>query len=1274
MDRVTFKINGVKHSVGHEVSSTTTLLDYIRKVAELRGTKYMCKEAGCGACIVSYSRPSDDAAFGRHIVQGVNSCMVSITSCQDWEITTIEGIGNRLKGYHPLQVTLAKDNGTQCGYCSPGWVMAMYSLLKTKPRTMLEIEKDLSSNICRCTGYRPIMDAFKKFGTDAPPNVMIDIEDLKICEKTNKISKCNRPTNSKLDKEWYLVSKDEVPNKIIQIELHDHRLWYRVELLIDIFNIFMEQGTNSYMLINGNTGKGVVPLLEYPRLLIDISCVWELQGYYIDQNLVVGAGTTLTKVMEIFDKVSEDEYFAYLRVLNEHLELVAHIPVKNIGTLAGNLMVKHHHPEFQSDIFLLLSTVGAELTILQGPGLMEVVPMHQFLQTDMTGKVLLNVLFPPLNSQYKIWTDKIMPRAQNSHAYVNCGFLYKLDRKNKEVFECRIAYGGLSPTFTRAVRTESYIVGRELFTNETLQGALEVLSKELDLFVVPMPPNPSVEYRKQLSLALFYKGLLALAPKHKVNSYYASGAIKLHESRGLSRGQQDFETDPTTYPVNQPIPKLEGVLQCAGEAKYSEDVPTLPGEVYACFVLTTVPLGKIVKIDPSKALERPGVIAFYSAADIPGLNSFTPVDEKYITLFKLNEEVLCNGDVKYYNQPLGIVVAETERLAQIASKLVHVTYTDVKKPVIDIKEAKKIPSRNTLTLNIPPTRVGPNVQRVITGEKTVYSQYHFCMETLVCVSHPTEEGIRAYSSTQWIDSVQNMTSQSLKMDMSKIDVIIRRLGGAYGLKITRATQQAVACNLVVYKLNRPCRFIQSMRTNMRAVGKRLPNSTDFEVGVNDQGVIQYINFSIYADNGYIYNENFTYYGMDAYYNCYDRGPWNYTSYNTVTDTASNTWCRSPGTLENVVATEMILEQIAYELGLDPLNVRLANLDRARSSAVQEMTDIIIERSNYRERRESVEKFNKENRWKKRGLRFTFLRWSPVGNQYYDVNLCVYHEDGTVCISHGGVEMGQGINTKAAQICAYYFKIPIEKIQVKPNDTVITPNCFTTGGSLTTQNTGIGVQKCCEQILLRLAPLRARMGDVSWEVLVRAAFTADIDLQAHAIVNALDTENIDVYGVTLSEVEIDVLTGEHEIKRVDLMEDTGRSTNPDIDIGQIEGAFIMGVGYWTCEEMVYDPPTGEVLTDRTWEYHVPQARDIPQDFRVSFRKGSYSTPRLFGAKVVGEPATCMGVGIALALREAITAARTDSGISSRIWYEIDGPYTVEKIYLNCATKKEQFKFY
>ncbi|XP_041981242.1 xanthine dehydrogenase-like [Aricia agestis] len=1252
MDRVDFTVNGEQCSVGCEVDSTVTLLDYLRQNLELRGTKYMCREGGCGACIVSAAKCPGDTP------QSVNACLVSITSCKNWEITTIEGIGNRLKGYHPIQKTLAEHNGSQCGYCSPGWVMSMYSLLKNKSPTMMEIEQSLGSNVCRCTGYRPILEAFKKFGKDSPDKIL-DIEDLKICKKED----CNSCSDRD---EWCFIDKEEVGNILKYIRLQDNRDWYRVETVFDIFRIWAERGTDSYMLVAGNTAKGVYPIEEYPRLLIDVSEVSELKNYLFDQNLVVGALNTLTEFMTILETVSKVQYFQYLKVLLDHLKLVAHIPVRNLGTIAGNLMIKHHYPSFPSDVFLLLETIGAQITVATSLT-KKILKMKDFLKEDMRGKVVCSVLIPPLSDNHKIVTFKIMPRAQNAHAIVNSGFHYTLNPNNR-VVSCRLVYSGLSDSFIRAKATENYLTGKQLFSDETLQGALTVL--ERDLVVVPNPPSPSVEYRRQLALALFYKGLLSLSPKSATtNSRARSGAGKIHEARPLSDGRQIFDTNPTLWPLNKPMPKIDGLIQCAGEAQYTEDVPTLPREVFAAFVLSTVSLAKIERVDASRALKYPGVIAFYTASDIPGPNSYTPAGR---TFNLTNEELLCNGEVKFYNQPIGIIVGKSYAIANRAAKLVSVTYSNVRKPVVDIKIAKNDPTKNSMVTSIDATGRGNDVTKVITGENTIYGQYHFCMETLVTVSHPIEEGLKVYAATQWTDIVQQMTSRTLQIEQNRIDVQVRRLGGGYGYKISRATQIAVACNLVAYKLNRPCRFIQSLTNNMRAIGKRLPCSVNFEMAVDAKGVIQYNNFSSYSDNGYIVNEPLINLGLDVYNNCYDKTRWNYKAFNTLTDTASNTWCRSPGTLENIAMAEFFMERISYELGLDPVDVRLNNLDNATHGDLREMVQTLKMNSDYDNRRKAVNKFNSENRWRKRGLRFSFLRWTPAGSLYLDITMSVYHDDGTVAITHGGIEMGQGVNTRAIQVCAYLLNIPVEKIQIKPNDTTISPNNFASGGSLTSQNVAIGVQKCCEQLLSRLASLRTELNNPTWEVLIKTAHSRDIDLQTHGFINMNDVQNYHIYGVTSVEVEIDVLTGESEIIRVDLLEDVGRSVNPEIDIGQVEGAFIMGAGYWTSENLVYDPTTGELLTNRTWEYWVPQARDIPQDFRVYFRKRSFTNDILFGAKATGEPATCMGVAVAFALREAIVAARSEVGLPRNQWFELDGPYTVEKICMAAGTRKEDFK--
>ncbi|XP_052742076.1 uncharacterized protein LOC112054756 [Bicyclus anynana] len=521
--------------------------------------------------------------------------MVSITSCQDWDITTIEKIGNRLDGYHPLQTTLAENYGCQCGYCSPGFIMNMYSLLKAKKLTMKEIEKSLGSNICRCTGYRPILASFKKFASDAQTPALLDIEDLKICNKTGE--ECVKEKCERFD--WCVISRKGLLNQVLHIKLNDNKDWYRANTLLDVLDIWSQNGTDSYMLVAGNTAKGVYPIVEYPRLLIDISSVQELKSFFIDQNLIIGGGNTLADVIDIFTTVADNDQFKYVNILKSHLELVAHTTIRNLATLAGNIMIKHRHTDFKSDIFLLLETVGAQITILKEDGLKQILPTQAFLKEDMTGKIILNIIFLPLNMEHKIVTYKIMPRSQSVHALVNAGFLYKLSEDNI-VQDCRIVYGGLSQQFSRASNTERYLMGKKLFVNKTLQGALDLLNKEL--VVEDNPPDSPVQYRHQVALGLFYKGLLSLCPSSTLNSEYRSGAVQLRDTRPVSEGHQVYDTDETLWPLNKAIPKSDALILCAGEAEFSDDIPSLPGEVFAAFVLAKVPLGTIEKIDTSRAM------------------------------------------------------------------------------------------------------------------------------------------------------------------------------------------------------------------------------------------------------------------------------------------------------------------------------------------------------------------------------------------------------------------------------------------------------------------------------------------------------------------------------------------------------------------------------------------------------------------------------------------------------------------------------------------------
>ncbi|CAK1549448.1 unnamed protein product [Leptosia nina] len=1254
MDRIIFSVNGEVCSAGSEVDSDETLNDFIRNRLNLRGTKYMCKEGGCGICIVSITAPDSN---GQKRAFSVNSCLTTVLSCQDWEITTIEGLGSR-QAYHPLQRTLAEHNGSQCGFCTPGWIMNMHSLLEANDYevTQYEVENSFGSNNCRCTGYRPILDAFKSFAKDAPKTKMVDIEELNVCKNKGK---CEKP--------WCIVEKRDT--KVKKIKLKDDKIWYRVHKVNEIFDVWREEGLASYMLVNGNTGRGAVYIFEFPRVLIDISAVEELGNYYIDQNLVIGAGTNLTEVMEIFKTISQKyEDFSYLQKLYEHLDLVAHIPVRNVGSLAGNLMIKKRDMTFASDVFLLLEAIGAVITIVSSEETKNVT-LQDFLSVNMKGKIITQVKIPPLGHSYKFQSFKVMPRSQNAVAQVNGAFLYELHpNDDQRVLSARIVYGGLSGPFTHAYRTENFLKGKKLFDNEVLQEAIHILRDEI--LVEEIQGMLKLEFRKKAAIGLFYKSLLNIIPHRLLNPRYLSGAIDLKKSRPLSKGTEVYDTNPVLWPLNEPMPKVEALIQCAGEATFVNDVQTMRKEVYCAFVTAKIFSGSIEHIDPTNALKIPGVISFYIAKDIPGKNTFISAT---VTGFE-PEKILSDGKIYYFDQPIGILVAETEILAKRASTLVEITYKkDIRKPLLEICDVKLTdPSRIELYRHFPPLqKPGADVDCVIKQTENIYWQYHYSLETQSSVTRPSDDGIEVLASSQYPDMTHLSVSESLNIEQSRINVTIPRCGGGFGSKISRASLITAACGIVTYLLNRPCRFVMDIQANMRIIGKRLPCQLDYEVGVSTAGEIQYLIYDLYSDIGYFQSDLIVPISLPGIRSCYNYLTWDFSVYSVKTDTHANTYTRSPGSLEAISMTEHVMERISYELDLDPLEVRIKNINQEFSD-VRDVVQTLLKNSDYEKRKKSVEEFNSMNRWKKRGLRAAIMSWPSPIQVDFNILISIYHGDGSVVVKHGGVEIGQGINTKVIQTVAYIFKIPLSKIQIKAIDVASNPNDYNTVGSRTTQAICLGAIKCCQIILDRLAAVKTPQDDPTWEEVIQAAFVQGVNLQASYHVTAADQEPHRSAGAAVAEVMLDILTGELQVLRVDIVEDVGTSINPEIDIGQIEGAFIMGLGYWTSEHIIHDEKTGEILTDRTWTYHIPQAKDIPVDFRIELRR-NHNTNGILGARAVAEPGTCLAVAVALALKKAISDSREETGFPKNQWFAVDGPYTVEANVLHAEVNLEEFIF-
>lgn len=1273
MDELQFSINGQEYTVSKDTPGNTTLNSFIRNNANLRGTKSMCHEGGCGACTVSVATLHPVTKVPQ--IYSVNSCLVSVFSCHGWSIATVEGIGNQYNGYHPIQKRLAAFNGTQCGYCSPGWVMNMHSLYEDHKDdlTMAEVENSFAGNICRCTGYRPILDAFKTFSKDCDPKLAQQVEDIeelsgiKMCAKNGLI--CTKSCNDYSPEDDKCKIKMERPlNEMVvkKLPIHIDTMeckWFKIYSINEIFDILEKEGNDSYMLVAGNTAKGVYNTNTIPKIMIDISDVGDLKTFHINDNLVLGGNMTLTDTMKVFKKVSKlNVMFRYTAQMYAHLDLVAHNSVRNVGTIAGNLSIKHKHNEFPSDIFVIFEAVGATLTIAEKNSKEFNVTLTEYLSTDMKGRIIKSINLPPQTSDHIFHSYKIMPRSQNSHAHVNAAFSMKLSCDKSSVVEASIVYGGISPQFSHAKFTEKYILEKNIFDKETVKLILKHLSDEIH--PEEAPPEPSAEYRKKLAVNLFYKFLLHITPSQLIKKTEVSGGEEL--SRPVSSGHQDFDTNKSVWPLNKPIPKVEAVIQCSGEAKYANDLPTLPGELYAAFVLSNVPNGTIENIDASEALKMKGVVAIFSAKDIPGKNSFSQFNKDV-------EEIFCSEKIRYNGQPVALIVAKTEQLANIAAEMVKVSYKDVsnKPPVLTVRQALKSPdlkermvTENTIT---PTAEKGTDVSKVIKGSFDFYGQYHYTMETQTCVCIPTEDGIDVYPASQWMDLVQATISEVLNIPVNRINVTVRRLGGAYGGKISRPTLIAAACALAAVKLQCPMRIVMSMQANMMAIGKRLPYASDYEVGVNDLGKIQYLNCKFYADDGYSHNDPITEHALRYFTNCYDNSTWNVKAFSVLTDTACNTACRSPGTTEGVAMIENIMEHIAVETGRNPLNVRMENM-KTEESALPELLETIKKSADFDQRCQQIEKFNNENIWRKRGisllpLKYNFFIWGNFASM-----VSIYHKDGTVAISHAGIEMGQGINTKVAQVCAHILGIPMEKVSIRPSNDFTAPNAIVTGGSLASEAVCYATMKACQMLLERLEPIKKQMENPTWEELVQKAHDSLVDLCAHHMFTAKDdVKPYVIWAVTITEVEVDLLTGNHQVLRVDLLEDTGESLSPQVDIGQVEGAFVMGLGYWTSEKLVYDEKTGALLTNRSWNYKPPGAKDIPIDFRISFRRNSPNPVGVLRSKATGEPSLNTSITVVFAIRQALNAARKGNGKSINHWLHLEMPCTPENILLAADTK-------
>ncbi|KAK7486654.1 hypothetical protein BaRGS_00022055, partial [Batillaria attramentaria] len=1203
-DAVTFWVNGISHTVTNEFDPATSLSEYLRNADVSRGTKQMCIEGGCGVCLVTVKL--FDPVNDMDTVFTVNSCLVQLYMCDGWEITTIEGLGSPHTKLHPIQERLAKYNGSQCGFCSPAQVMNMYGLLNKNPKPkMQEVEDNMDSTICRCTGYRSILDAMKSFCADAPPSLPggpIDIEDLdqKLCKKSGRPCTGQCHTSHSVTQETLDRSEDQ-PSCGSATPIHivtKRAQWFKPTDTADLLSLLGQYRTANYRLVFGNSGFGVYkdigPWLY--DVLIDLRGINLFYNFKISDDGVVtfGANLTLTNLLELFEKNAGLSPVPYFQVFADHMKQVATHSVRNIACWAGSLMLKHKHPDFVSDIFTLLETVSTQLLIGDADGTEQMYGLTEFLALDMSGKVIIAGIIPAnKDPNIHIRTFRVSQRLQNAHGYVTAGFNFKLDSsKNYTVMQQpSIVYQGIDSKLNHAEKTEKFLAGKQLGDPQVLKGALTVLGQELNPTSDPVLASP--KYRRTLAQALFYRYALQVCPK-AVAARYQSGASALQ--RPVSSAVQTYGTRKEEWPLTEPMTKRDATYQTSGVVRFLDDVPLLQGEVYAAFVISDVGNACVDTVDPSAALAMSGVHKYISAYDFPagGENNFMPQ-----SLYSMKEEIFSTGSILYAGQPIGLIVAGDAQTAETAAAMVKVTYKDVQPPLLDLREAIEKKSffdgaPDPLVVGNPDAAIAAAPRR-ISGSIECGTQYHFQMETQIARCQPSDNGgIDVQASTQWIDGTSEIVAKVLNIPESSVTVEVKRLGGAFGSKISRNFQVSGACALAANIMQRPVRLRMGFHTNMKSVGKRFPFLADYEVGFTEEGQLKGVKIKFYGDCGASPNENSIinmYAWMDNAYFCEN---WNFTPVYVKTNKPSNAYCRSPGSVPAQFIMESIMEHVAKSLNKDPAEVRKLNLyQKGQTSAggmkldycnIRDLVAQLETSSGLESRKQEVQKFNQANRWKKRGLSLVPTRFGLVWqSSYYNVFVAIYHSDGTIAIGHGGIEVGQGVNQKVAQVCAYELGVPLSLIRVAKGSSLTNANSITTGGSITSELNCLGVVKCCEQLKARMDPVKKKMKNPTWQQLVTACYKQGVDLCARYQTNPQDKydAHYNVYAAVVTEAEVDVLTGQSQLVRVDMLYDCGESINPEIDIGQVEGGFVMGLGYHLTEKMKFDPESGVALTAGTW---------------------------------------------------------------------------------------------
>jgi xanthine dehydrogenase large subunit len=727
-------------------------------------------------------------------------------------------------------------------------------------------------------------------------------------------------------------------------------------------------------------------------------------------------------------------------------------------------------------------------------------------------------------------------------------------------------------------------------------------------------------------------------------------------------------------------------LHVTGEAVYTDDIAAPRGTLSAAIGYAPAAHAALKSYDLIDVLKAPGVVAVFAAKDVPGVNNYGGI--------VLDDPIFATELIEYHGQPVFMVVAETHLLARKAAKLAKYDL-DVKAPILSIDEA--LQAKHYV---LPPVTTGrgdadaalARSPHRIVGTTATGGQDHFYLEGMVSMATPLEDGeISVHCSTQHPTEVQHIVARAMALPDAKVRVECRRMGGGFGGKESQPALFASLCAIAASKLGRSVKLRLDRDDDMIITGKRHPFQFEYDVGFDDTGRIIGADLMLASDCGYSadlsgpVNARAICHVDNAYFLEHVR----IRNFPCKTHKVSNTAFRGFGGPQGMFLIEHVMDKIAHVLGKDPLDVRTINFYGVAERNVTHYGQIVVDnilhdmvltleaRADYRARRAALREHNKTSKIVKRGIALTPVKFGISFNATH-LNqagaLVNIYADGSVIVNHGGTEMGQGLFTKIRQVVAEELGIDAARIRVSTTDTSKVPNTSATAASSGSDLNGMAAKDACRQLRERLTEFAAARWSVAssairfgndgikadcngetrrmpFATLVHDAWFARVSLSAQGFYKTpkihWDRDTFQgnpfyyfAYGAACAQVAIDTLTGEMKVERVDILHDVGHSLNPALDKGQIEGAFIQGMGWLTGEALSWNGK-GVLTTHAPSTYKIPTAADIPEIFNVWLVEDSPNREdTIYRSKAVGEPPLMLAIAVHHAIGDAISSITND----------------------------------